>query len=60
MTGRAEEAAARLGTTAGERFVDTGVPSKNPLQGKGTPKLAAAWRRAYLAAAKPKEIRRGR
>lgn len=54
MTGTAAQAATKLGTAAGDTFRETGVPSRNPLQGKGDPKLAAAWRRAYLAAAKPR------
>lgn len=42
--------AANMGRRAGERFRETGVPSPNPLQGKGPDELAAAWRRAYFTA----------
>lgn len=57
MTAKAEAAAARLGTSAGETFRGAGTPSRNPFDGKGQPKLAAAWRRAYLSAAKPRGLR---
>lgn len=59
MTEKAEAAAARMGTRAGETFRDTGAPSRNPFDGKGRPSLAAAWRRAYLSTARPKGARRG-
>lgn len=58
MTTKAEQAAEKLGTSAGRRFQSTGVPVKNPLEMKGPKGLAAAWRRAYLAAATPRKIRR--
>jgi len=47
----AEEAAHRLGLLAGRKFRDSGVPSPNKLDGggKGKAKLAAAWRRGYMA-----------
>jgi hypothetical protein len=53
------DVAARMGTTAGNAFRDQGTPSKNPYEGKST-ELAAAWRRAYMTAAKPRSVRRGR
>jgi hypothetical protein len=55
----ATEVAARMGTTAGETFRDQGTPARNPYEGK-SPELAAAWRRAYMTAAKPRSVRRGR
>jgi hypothetical protein len=57
VTEKAAAAAAQMGTRAGESFRDTGVPTRNPFRGKA-PALAAAWRRAYFAAARPK--RKGR
>lgn len=51
----AEDAAARIGANAGETFRDTGLPSRNPFQGKD-PKLAVAWRRAYMATARPRKV----
>jgi hypothetical protein len=47
------EAAARMGTRAGQAFVDTGIPTRNPYDNGNTAlaQLAAAWRRAYFAAA---------
>ena len=52
----AKTAAQRLGARAGETFTGDGVPARNPFQGKND-ELAKAWRRAYMAAAKPKRIR---
>lgn len=57
MTAAGETAAARMGKTSGDRARTTGMPARNPFQGK-SPELAAAWRRAYLTAAKPKTMRR--
>lgn len=52
----AKTAAANLGKRAGETFAGDGVPARNPFQGKSDD-LAKAWRRAYMAAAKPKRLR---
>lgn len=54
----AEQVAARMGKSAGETFRDAGTPSKNPYEGKSD-ELSAAWRRAYMTAAKPRSVRRG-
>lgn len=48
MTGK-DEAARRMGALAGRAFRDTGVPARNPFDGKKQDALAAAWRRAYFA-----------
>lgn len=51
MSGYATAAAARLGKRAGERRRRTGLPSRNPFDGKrGREELAAAWRAAYFSA----------
>lgn len=55
----AETAAANLGKRAGETFARDGVPARNPFQGKND-ELAKPWRRAYMAAAKPKKARAAR
>jgi hypothetical protein len=51
VTRTAAAAAARMGARAGERFRDLGQPTRNPF---GRAELAAAWRRAYLAALRPR------
>lgn len=57
MTSEAAKGVAqRLGTRAGETFTSDGVPARNPFQGKND-ELAKAWRRAYMAASKPKKVR---
>jgi hypothetical protein len=44
--------ATAMGRRAGEAFKETGQPTRNPFTDAKHPGLAAAWRRAYLAASK--------
>lgn len=51
VSGYAIAAAKRLGARAGERRRRTGLPTRNPFDGKaGREDLAAAWRAGYFAA----------
>ena len=57
MTAKTEDAAQKLGASSGRKFTSTGLPTRNPFDGKDKA-LAAAWRRGYMDAAKPRTIGR--
>lgn len=47
--------ARRLGASAGRKFTEQGIPSRNPFQ-DSMPELQAAWRDGYFSEVKPVRV----